>query len=205
MLMDGVRLRRRGGDMWCMVCEREDGKDEVMDGKLNILSPEFLSLSGKTWADVSRYAIPEKVLNSGSKSEMGAKVEAGRVLSLLFVEDDTLVCEITGNMIAKKFPDITVYTAFNGRIGVELFKEHVPDIVITDINMPDMDGFQMANEIKRLKADTRFILVTGYSDNQYLNKFSEIGINNHIAKPVIFGNLFEMIEKCINEINLQQR
>lgn len=122
--------------------------------------------------------------------------------SLLFVEDDNTICEVIGRMIARQFPDVTVYTAENGRIGLELFKEHTPEIVITDINMPEMDGIEMAGKIKSIKADTKFIVLTGYSDNKYLDRFSEIGFNDYIVKPVDLRKLFAAIEKCRAEITL---
>ncbi len=51
-------------------------------------------------------------------------------------------------MIPLKFPDVELYTAENGKAGLDIFHEHAPDIVITDINMPVMDGIKMATEIK---------------------------------------------------------
>ena len=122
--------------------------------------------------------------------------------SLLFVEDDKMICQVIGRMIARRFPDATVYTAENGRIGLELFKEHTPDIVITDINMPVMDGIQMARKIKSVKTGTKFIVLTGYSDRSNLEKFSEIGFDDYIVKPVDFGKLFAAIEKCRDGITL---
>jgi YesN/AraC family two-component response regulator len=122
--------------------------------------------------------------------------------SLLFVEDDSMICMAIGRMIAMQFPDVTVYTAENGQIGLELFKEHTPDIVITDINMPIMDGIQMAREIKSIKTNTKFIVVTGYSNKNYLEKFSEIGFDDYIVKPVDFKKLFATIERCRAEIPL---
>jgi YesN/AraC family two-component response regulator len=116
--------------------------------------------------------------------------------SLLFVEDDEVVCQAMGRMIAWQFPDTAVYTAENGRIGLELFEEHTPEIVITDINMPVMDGIQMAGQIKSIKADTKFIVLTGYSDKSYLDRFNEIGFSDYIVKPVDLGKLFAAIEKC---------
>ena len=116
--------------------------------------------------------------------------------SLLFVEDDTMVCMAIGRMIARQFPDITVYTAENGQIGLELFKEHTPEIVITDINMPVMDGIEMAGKIRLIKADTKIIVLTGYSDKNYMERFSEIGFDDYIVKPVDFRKLFAAIEKC---------
>jgi YesN/AraC family two-component response regulator len=125
-------------------------------------------------------------------------------ITLLLAEDNKEVSEITGRMIARTFPEITIYFAGNGRIGVELFKEHEADIVITDIDMPVMDGIQMTGEIKAIKADTKFIVLTGYSDKNRLEKFSEIGVNNYIPKPIMFEKLFAAIEKCIAEIMLQR-
>jgi len=122
--------------------------------------------------------------------------------SLLFVEDDEVVCLAIVRILARQFPDTTVYTAENGRIGLELFEEHTPAIVITDINMPVMNGIQMAGKIKSIKADTKFIVLTGYSDKNYLDIFSEIGINDYIVKPVDLGKLFAAIEKCRTEITL---
>ncbi|MCM2359766.1 MAG: response regulator [Geobacteraceae bacterium] len=125
-------------------------------------------------------------------------------ISLLLAEDDKMASDVTGLIIASKFPDVTIYFAENGRIGVELFKEHMPDIVITDINMPEMDGIEMAGEIKAIKADTRFIVLTGYSDEDYYGKFSQIGFDHYILKPVVFKELFAALEKCIAEIMLNR-
>jgi YesN/AraC family two-component response regulator len=122
--------------------------------------------------------------------------------SLLFVEDDHMVCLAIGRIIARRFPDATIYTAENGRIGLELFKEHTPEIVITDINMPVMDGIEMASKIKSIKTDTMFIVLTGYNDKNYLERFGEIGFNDYIVKPVDFGKLFAVIEKCRVKIML---
>jgi YesN/AraC family two-component response regulator len=126
-------------------------------------------------------------------------------LSILIVEDDTVCLGVIGRMIASKFPGITINSAENGKLGVQLFKEHAPDIVITDINMPEMNGIQMTSEIKSIKADVKFIVITGYSDGHYLQIFRETGINDFIVKPIEFGRLFAMIEKSIDEIELQRQ
>jgi YesN/AraC family two-component response regulator len=107
-------------------------------------------------------------------------------------------------MITREFPGITVYTAENGLIGLELFKDHTPEIVITDINMPVMDGIEMAGKIKAIKSDTRFIVLTGYSEKKYSEKFSEIGFYEYIIKPVDINLLFAVIEKCHTDKAKQQ-
>lgn len=116
--------------------------------------------------------------------------------SLLYVEDDTLVCQAISRILARAFPTATVYTAENGQMGLALFEEHTPGIVITDINMPYMDGIEMAREIKAIRPDTRFIVVTGYSDKNHLERFSAIGFVEYIIKPLNFDRLIAAIEKC---------
>jgi YesN/AraC family two-component response regulator len=116
--------------------------------------------------------------------------------SLLFVEDDTMVSESICRILARRFPEAAVYKAENGLIGLELYKEHSPEIVITDVNMPVMDGIEMASKIRSLNAATKFIVLTGYSDKNYLERFSEIGFDDYMVKPVDFGKLFAAIEKC---------
>jgi YesN/AraC family two-component response regulator len=120
--------------------------------------------------------------------------------SVLLVEDDSVVCFSISRIIAKEFPDATVYAAENGKDGLELFKKHTTDIVITDINMPLMDGIEMAGEIKSIKSNTKFIVVSGYCDKEHLDRFRGIGIVDYIVKPVDFNKLFAAIEKCREEL-----
>jgi YesN/AraC family two-component response regulator len=120
--------------------------------------------------------------------------------SLLIVEDDKVICEMLALVLQRKFSDVSIYCAENGKIGVELFKEHRPEIVITDINMPVMDGIKMAAEIKAITADAHFIVMTAYSDKAYFEKFSEIGFCAYLLKPIMLPTLFAAIEKCFDEI-----
>jgi len=121
--------------------------------------------------------------------------------SILIVEDEKIVRNLLATIIPRKFPGIPIYLAENGRMGVELFKEHSPTIVITDINMPVMDGILMAREIRAANADTRLIAVTAYSDDQgYQEKMDEIGFHDCLSKPLEFGKLYAAIEKCLDEI-----
>ena len=126
-------------------------------------------------------------------------------IRLLIAEDNHDAREVLGLIIAKKLPDAAIFFAENGRKGVELFKEHAVDIVVTDINMPDMDGIQMAREIKALKSDTKFILLSGHCDHKYLKEFNSIGIQYCISKPLEFNKFFSAVDKCIAEINMKRQ
>jgi len=136
---------------------------------------------------------------------MDASPYSNNSVSLLVVDDDGVTREVIGLMLARRFPDNPLYLAEEGRKGVELFKEHMPGIVITDIQMPAMDGFEMACAIKEVKADTKFIVLTAYSSVNYLEKFNTIGCHDFLSKPIEFVKLFAVIEKCIIEIALERQ
>jgi YesN/AraC family two-component response regulator len=120
----------------------------------------------------------------------------------LLVEDDVITLEIYTTILTKKYPDVPVYPAINGRAGFDLFKVHLPAIVITDIVMPEMDGVQLASKIRALKPETRFIFLTGNSQKNILHDLegNEFEFYHHIVKPVNFGELFAAIEQCLGEI-----
>jgi YesN/AraC family two-component response regulator len=119
--------------------------------------------------------------------------------SILVVEDEITICELLCITIQRSFPEATIYAAGNGSVGVDLFNEHMPELVITDVNMPVMDGIEMATRIKAVKADARIIVITGYSDRGYFEKLSEIGFCEYLLKPVELAKLFGAIESCLPE------
>jgi YesN/AraC family two-component response regulator len=127
---------------------------------------------------------------------MESKTKHNASISVLFVEDDEIILEIQASILAARFPDVVLYTAANGISGLELFKAHMPDIVITDINMSVMCGEQMSKRIRELKPDAQFIAITGKETEELSFEF-----DHYIVKPVGFEKLFAAVEKCINGIS----
>jgi YesN/AraC family two-component response regulator len=123
---------------------------------------------------------------------------------LLLIEDEEVTKELLSIVLARKFPDLALHTAANGRMGLELYKTYSPDIVITDINMPEMDGMQMAEKIRLLRPETKIIAITG-RDADLMPQVSgkDLQFDHVIVKPVIYQELFDAIEQCRQEIALQ--
>lgn len=114
-----------------------------------------------------------------------------RSISILLVEDEELALKSLAGVISRKYPHAVLHTAANGRNGLELFKLHTPEVVITDTNMPEMDGVKMAAEIRIIKPDTKFIAITGEND---------FGFEHCIVKPIVFHEMFRVIEQCLVEM-----
>ena len=124
-------------------------------------------------------------------------------ISLLYVEDDPATREQLGFLLKRSVSKL--YVAANGRQGIELFRAHAPDIVITDIMMPVMNGLDMAREIRKQNPDCQIIVLTAYSDTGYLLDSISIGINHYIQKPVDLGKLTQSISACSDYIQLKRR
>ena len=113
-------------------------------------------------------------------------------LRVLYVEDDDLIREELAETL--EFDVKELITATNGEEGLEKFKKYNPDIVITDIKMPKMNGLDMSREIKKISPSTPIIVTTAFSDSSYLIKAIEIGINRYVLKPVDLDKLYEALE-----------
>jgi len=130
-----------------------------------------------------------------NESESDHRPSEGAI-SLLVAEDDKIVRHLLSLIIPKKFPDTVVHLAENGRAGLDLFERHTPRIVLTDINMPVMNGIQMSRQIRALKPDAKIIVLTAYQGSEYTEQFDEIGVESYLAKPIVFEKLFIAIENC---------
>lgn len=124
-------------------------------------------------------------------------------MSILYVEDDQATREAVSRMLMGVVA--TVHIAANGKEGLEAYRIHAPDVVVTDIRMPVMDGIEMVREIRRLRADCQVVMLTAVSDLECLLDCVSIGINHYIIKPVDFTKLVEAIGQCGDYVNLKRR
>lgn len=77
-----------------------------------------------------------------------------------------------------------LYTAENGQEGLELYKQHAPDIVVSDIKMPKMNGLEMIKEIKNLNKEQLILLLSAHSDSEYLFEAINLNVDGYILKPI---------------------
>ena len=121
-------------------------------------------------------------------------------LSLLYVEDEPEIRELLRGVLARKFPDLEIHTAENGMAGLELFKAQRPDIVLTDIRMPVMDGIQMARAVREENPMASIIVISACSDTDHLLEAIRMGISRYVLKPVDHKMLFQAIDDCVARI-----
>ncbi len=112
-------------------------------------------------------------------------------INILIVEDGQDIREIMSSTLNKLFKSTNV--AVDGVDGLNRFKELKPDVVITDIRMPNMSGNDMIDEIKKISPDTPIIVVTGHG--RMLKKTNKA--NLVLEKPIKFDFLIKEIHKLV--------
>lgn len=122
------------------------------------------------------------------------------MLKCLIVDDEAISREGLFEAIDWQSLDIQVVgLAKNGQEGLELFQKEHPDIVISDVRMPIMDGLEMIEEMVKQDNQVKFIVISAYSEFRYAQKAMRFGVNNYLLKPVeddeLFANVAEVAEK----------
>lgn len=115
--------------------------------------------------------------------------------TVLYVEDEEMVRKSAVeylNRITHK-----VLEAKDGKEAIGLWKEHKPDIIITDINMPRLNGIDMASYIRTQDKDVQIIIATAHSDTEYLLKAVELQLVKYIIKPITKEKLLSALDQSI--------
>lgn len=102
-------------------------------------------------------------------------------LKLLYVEDEETIREQLLESFKRKFLNIVI--AKDGLEGLEAFKNEKPDLIITDIKMPKINGLDMIEAIRKIDEDIPIIVTTAYSDLENIKKSLELGVDRFIQKP----------------------
>lgn len=116
---------------------------------------------------------------------------------LVIIDDDILTVEGIQKHIPLKDLNIEVVaTAYNGYDGVKIIKETLPDIILSDIQMPEMNGFEMISAIKEVSINPQIILLTGMDDFKYAKLAIDASVLAYIVKPFSLDEIIDALKKA---------
>jgi two-component system response regulator YesN len=95
--------------------------------------------------------------------------------------------------------------AKNGLEALELCVQHIPDIVMSDIRMPQMDGITFIHKLREINEDCTVLMVTGYQDFEYVRSLLRVGVSDYILKPINYEELENSIRKLAVEIRAKKQ
>ncbi|MBL0708724.1 MAG: response regulator [Sulfurimonas sp.] len=119
--------------------------------------------------------------------------------TILYVEDEDMVRKSAVEYLSRVCK--RVLQAKDGKEAITIWRENKPDIIITDISMPKLNGIDMASYIRSQDKDVQIIIATAHSDTEYLLKAVELQLVKYIIKPITKDKLVGALEKSMELIS----
>ncbi len=123
-------------------------------------------------------------------------------IKILYVEDDEIARENGIEYLENFFEQI--YEASDALIALKLYEKHKPDIIITDIQMPKLNGLEFVKRIRQKDKNTQIIIITAFCDKDYLLKAIELGLVKYLVKPVKEKEFEEALFLCVDSLENNQ-
>lgn len=127
-------------------------------------------------------------------------------VTMLYVEDDKETREQLTEIFKLKVK--TLYVAEDGQQALELYKHHVIHFIVSDFQMPKMNGNELCRAVKEINPSVNFVLLTAYNDTKLLVDAIDAGVDKFLYKPIrakeLFGVLDEINEKITNKFQLER-
>ena len=119
-------------------------------------------------------------------------------IKILYVEDDEIARENGVEYLQNFFEQI--YEASDAIKALQLYEKYQPDIIITDIQMPKLNGLEFVKKIRQKDKKTQIIIITAFCDRDYLLKAIELGLVKYLVKPVKEKEFEEALFLCVNSL-----
>jgi len=125
-----------------------------------------------------------------------------KALTILYAEDEIGIRKNIMKTLSYYAKD--VYEASNGKEAFDLYEEKKPDIILSDIHMPIMDGIEFIKKVRKKDKNTPVVMITAHTDKKYLLEAVELHMEKYIVKPINTRMLFEVLGKCIDSLNISR-
>ena len=123
---------------------------------------------------------------------MQEKIAKLQSVKILFVEDEIDLVTIISDTLTKL--NANFETAQNGQIALDKFKEENDfDLIVTDINMPVMNGLELIKNIRDINSDIPVIIMSAHTEPEYIKSAEELGVDNYLLKPFDFIKFINII------------
>lgn len=173
---------------------------EKMEGRIGVESPGE-GLGSTFWFTIPY--LPVQVAEGKTAAEETAAVPAPQKetikrqekLTLLVAEDNESNYLLFETILSN---DYNLIHAWDGREAVDLFKQHQPNIIIMDIDMPNMDGYEATREIRKVSKTVPIIAVTAYAFASDKERIMENGFNGYVSKPVNANKLKSELKSTVD-------
>ena len=170
---------------------------QAMDGKIGVSSTRG---NGSTfWLELARAKSPVQMAaasRSGSASGDELAEESRRIL---YIEDNFSNVTLVDQMLAER-PGLELMTAMQGRVGLELARQHSPDLILLDLHLPDMPGWQVLAQLKadHLTREIPVIVISADATSPQIKRLLSAGARAYLTKPIDIAEFFRVIDEALS-------
>ena len=125
-----------------------------------------------------------------------------KTLTLLYVEDEEGIRKNIADSLRYYLKD--VYEASNGEEGYLIYKEKSPNIILSDIHMPILNGIEFIKKIRQNDRSTPVVMITAHTDKEYLLEAVELHMEKYLVKPIELDLLFEVLAQCVKMLEINK-
>ncbi len=123
-------------------------------------------------------------------------------LKLLYVEDDPTARSSTLTIFDEFFAQTV--TAADGKEGLELFEKERADLIITDINMPNMNGLQMIKRIREQNREIPILVLSAHNESEYFMSSIKLGVDGYLMKPIDLEQFLGVLDNIVEKLYLKE-
>nr|WP_127452609.1 response regulator [Paenibacillus anseongense] len=125
---------------------------------------------------------------------------------VLLVDDEVLIRETIRDTINWEEAGL-IYSgdASDGEVALPLIEQYKPDILITDITMPFMDGLELSSYVKKNMPDIKIIILSGHGEHEYIKSALQIGVEEYCTKPFSSADLYQVLRQVSDKIDAERR
>lgn len=130
-------------------------------------------------------------------------LEKLKSLTVLYAEDEVGIRENIADSLGYYVKE--VFQASNGAEALEVYEEKKPDIILSDIHMPVLNGIEFVKKVRETNRTIPIVMITAHTDKKYLIEAVELHMEKYIIKPVELEALFEVLEKCVSLLEINKK
>ena len=119
-------------------------------------------------------------------------------IKILFVDDEDNIRENAVSYLKRLFDE--VYEAKDSLQALEILQNNKPHIMITDINIPGLNGIELIRKIRQNDKNIKIIILSAYTKTDYLLEAVELNLEKYFVKPVTHDRLFPVLSSCVNKL-----
>lgn len=144
---------------------------------------QFLNQKGMTMDDIKK----ELTLKKTNKK-------------ILVIDDEPEIGKLVEQIVADNFPNCEVKVVYDGFTAGKLLSDYIPDLIILDIMLPGVNGFEVCQQIRHtpILANVKILSVTGYDSPENIQKIKDCGANDYLAKPMDIKILKQKISELLD-------